>query len=158
MLGKIPFVSMSDRRLGGIENSSLRYFSATRALEFSTSRMVSPSFSRRVRRLLPAGSIARLQSGGNHIRAEPSVHCEFVENLIVDVLVTNSEHTRFHAGRARKGVYTLHGREPCSGCCIVDFLWMFGIRNNMARDHWSSARIGPDLRKLLSPIRLTPFP
>src|SRR5206468_3559040 len=36
-----------------------RYFSAMRALECSTSRMVSPSFSRRVRRLLPAGSILK---------------------------------------------------------------------------------------------------
>src|ERR1700722_9245911 len=61
MLGKIPFVSISDRRLGGIENSSLRYLSATRALEFSTSRIVSPSFSRSVRRLFPAGSILCLQ-------------------------------------------------------------------------------------------------
>src|SRR5580704_220108 len=63
MLGKIPFVSISDNRLGGTENSSLRYFSATRALEFSTSRMVRPSFSRRVRRLFPAGSIVRVPQG-----------------------------------------------------------------------------------------------
>src|SRR5271163_4910502 len=61
MLGRTFLVSMSDKRLGGIENSSLRYFSAMRALEVSTSRMVNPSFSRRVRRLLPAGSITRLQ-------------------------------------------------------------------------------------------------
>src|SRR5436305_10911111 len=53
----MPLVSISDKRLGGIENSSLRYLSATHALEFSTSRIVSPSFSRRVRRLLPAGSM-----------------------------------------------------------------------------------------------------
>src|SRR5882672_10410685 len=57
MLGRMPLVSMSDNRLGGIENSSLRYRSATRALEVSTSRMVRPSFSRRVRRLFPAGNI-----------------------------------------------------------------------------------------------------
>src|SRR5260370_41535636 len=79
MLGRMALVSMSDRRLGGMENSSLRYFSATRALEFSTSRMVSPSFSRRIRRLFPAGSIARIQEGGNHISAEPTVHCDIVE-------------------------------------------------------------------------------
>src|SRR5580692_11466807 len=53
----MPLVSISDRRLGGTENSSLRYFSAMRALDNSTSRMVRPSFSRRVRRLFPAGSI-----------------------------------------------------------------------------------------------------
>src|SRR5208283_58258 len=75
MLGKMPFVSMSERRLGGIENSSLRYLSAIRALEFSTSRMVRPSFSRRVRRLFPAGSIARLQNW------EESYHCRAVNTL-----------------------------------------------------------------------------
>src|SRR5258708_39695781 len=66
MLGRMPLVSMSERRLGGIENSSLRYFSATRALEFSTSRIVSPSFSRSVRRLFPAGNIGSVskESGG----------------------------------------------------------------------------------------------
>src|SRR5580704_10990530 len=60
MLGKTPLVSMSDKRLGGMENSSLRYFSAMRALDVSISRMVNPSFSRRVRRLLPAGSMTAL--------------------------------------------------------------------------------------------------
>ena len=50
---------LSDKRLGGMENSSLRYFSAMRALEVSMSRMVRPSFSRRVRRLLPAGNMTR---------------------------------------------------------------------------------------------------
>src|ERR1700676_3865922 len=70
MLGKTPLVSMSDKRLGGIENSSLRYFSAMRALEVSMSRMVNPSFSRRVRKLLPAGSMTRLhESVGHHSRA-----------------------------------------------------------------------------------------
>src|SRR5258708_7756864 len=49
---------MSDKRLGGTENSSLRYLSAMRALEVSTSRIVKPSFSRRVRRLFPAGSMS----------------------------------------------------------------------------------------------------
>ena len=39
MLGNIPLVSMSDKRLGGIENSSLRYLSATRALEFCTATL-----------------------------------------------------------------------------------------------------------------------
>src|SRR6202035_231872 len=66
MLGKTPLVSMSDKRLGGIENSSLRYFSAMRALEISISRMVNPSFSRRVRRLLPAGSMTRLHRSARH--------------------------------------------------------------------------------------------
>src|ERR1700739_3734160 len=56
ILGRIPLVSISDNRLGGMENSSLRYRSAMRALEFSTSRMVRPSFSRSVRRLFPAGN------------------------------------------------------------------------------------------------------
>src|ERR1700733_4495955 len=72
---------MSDKRLGGIENSSLRYFSAMRALAISISRIVKPSFSRRVRRLLPAGSIERLhwksgrfQSGRHHSRERRSCH------------------------------------------------------------------------------------
>src|SRR5437588_12658975 len=69
MLGRTLLVSMSDKRLGGIENSSLRYFSAMRALEVSISRMVNPSFSRRVRKLLPAGSITGLhESVGHHSR------------------------------------------------------------------------------------------
>src|ERR1700751_683663 len=66
MLGKTPLVSMSDKRLGGIEYSSLRYFSAMRALDISMSRMVRPSFSRRVRRLLPAGSMNRLHESVRH--------------------------------------------------------------------------------------------
>ena len=57
-LGKFEIV-----RLGGMENSSLRYFSAMRALEVSTSRMVSPSFSRNVRRFFPAaGSMVSASS------------------------------------------------------------------------------------------------
>src|SRR5579859_583117 len=69
MLGRIPLVSMSDNRLGGMENSSLRYRSATRALEFSTSRIVSPSFSRRARRLFPAVSTRMPpQKCRNHIK------------------------------------------------------------------------------------------
>src|ERR1700732_5097837 len=77
MLGRIPLVSISDKRLGGMENSSLRYFSAMRALEVSTSRMVSPSFSRNVRRFFPAaGSMvsASSESGGHHIKPFRSVH------------------------------------------------------------------------------------
>src|ERR1700756_394729 len=71
MLGKIPLVSISERRLGGMENSSLRYLSATRALEFSTSRMARPSFSRSVRRLFPAGSTEYLlKKCRNHTKAE----------------------------------------------------------------------------------------
>src|SRR5579859_7730624 len=71
MLGRIPFVSISDSRLGGMENSSLRYRSAIRALEFSTSRMVRPSFSRNVRRLFPAGSTQDLQRKcRNHTKGE----------------------------------------------------------------------------------------
>src|SRR5580698_1570902 len=66
MLGRTPLVSISDKRLGGIENSSFRYFSAMRALDVSMSRMVKPSFSRRVRRLLPAGSMTRLHGSAAH--------------------------------------------------------------------------------------------
>src|SRR5271155_1247359 len=66
MLGRTPLVSISDKRLGGIENSSLRYFSAMRALDVSMSRRVNPSFSRRVRRLLPAGSMLPLQGSVRH--------------------------------------------------------------------------------------------
>src|ERR1700704_5513518 len=71
MLGRIPFVSTSDKRLGGMENSSLRYFSAMRALDVSMSRRVSQSFSRNVRRFFPAaGSMvsASSESGGHHIK------------------------------------------------------------------------------------------
>src|SRR5271155_3192797 len=91
MLGKTPFVSMSERRLGGIENSSLRYFSAMRALEVSMSRMVKPSFSRKVRRLLPAGSMRRLQV--LDIIAGRIVSChELCQDFDGAAFVTNSEH------------------------------------------------------------------
>src|SRR5271168_841652 len=91
MLGKTPLVSMSDKRLGGMENSSLRYFSAMRALEVSISRMVKPSFSRRVRRLLPAGSIRRLQV--LDIIAGRIVSChELCKDFERAGFVTNSEH------------------------------------------------------------------
>src|ERR1700686_2404049 len=66
MLGSTPLVSISDKRLGGIEYSSLRHFSAMRELDISISRLVSPSFSRSVRRLLPAGSMPRLHERGRH--------------------------------------------------------------------------------------------
>src|ERR1700674_1962737 len=89
MLGRIPFVSMSDKRLGGMENSSLRYFSAMRALEVATSRMVSPSFSRNVRRFFPAaGSMIRAssESGGHHIKPFSSCahlcKCEYSAYLL----------------------------------------------------------------------------
>src|ERR1700730_10328005 len=91
MLGRTPLVSMSDRRLGGIENSSLRYLSAMRALEVSMSRMVNPSFSRKVRRLLPAGSMRRLQV--LDIIAGRTVSChELCKDSGRVMLVTNSEH------------------------------------------------------------------
>src|ERR1700741_4615653 len=57
MLGTTPFVSISDRRLGGIANSSLRCLAAIFALAVSTSRMVRPSPSRTSRRLCPADSM-----------------------------------------------------------------------------------------------------
>jgi hypothetical protein len=50
-----------------------------------------------------------------------------------------------HAGRALEWWYSLQGRGRCCGDCIVDFLWMFGIRNKMAGDRRSSARISLDL-------------
>src|ERR1017187_4281323 len=92
MLGRTPLVSMSDKRLGGIENSSLRYFSATRALEISMSRMVKPSFSRKVRRLLPAGSMTRPPLGVLDIIAGRTVLChESCKNFERSALVTISE-------------------------------------------------------------------
>src|SRR5215469_3530127 len=92
MLGRIPLVSMSDRRLGGIENSSLQYFSAMRALEFSTSRMVSPSFSRSVRRFFPAGCIQRPQTGDkNHTKGAAGV-VSLRNEKTLQKFVTNSEH------------------------------------------------------------------
>src|SRR6266567_6499935 len=91
MLGRMPLVSMSDRRLGGIENSSLRYLSATRALQFSTSRMVRPSFSRNVRRLFPAGSIghASNESGGIIPKARRIVTMDLCKTLSLSPLLRN---------------------------------------------------------------------
>src|SRR5579862_22428 len=92
MLGRTPLVSISDKRLGGIENSSLRYFSAMRALDISMSRIVSPSFSRNARRLLPAGSMAPLQRSARHHNRDGAVR---VLLLVVfstqEFFVTNSE-------------------------------------------------------------------
>src|ERR1700722_1852350 len=98
MLGKTPLVSMSDKRLGGIENSSFRYFCAMWALESSTSRRVSPSFSRRVRRLLPAGSMGPpLELGSAQqladIIAGRLVAChELCDRTRLCEFVTKSEH------------------------------------------------------------------
>src|SRR5579864_3890614 len=93
MLGRMPFVSISDNRLGGMENSSLRYRSATRALEFSTSRMVRPSFSRRVRRLLPAGSMKSPSNGERHnTKHRKAFVCFSVKKIEWD-LVTKTEQT-----------------------------------------------------------------
>src|ERR1700733_3777683 len=86
MLGKTPLVSISDKRLGGIENSSLGYFSAMRALDISISRIVNPSFSRRVRRLLPAGSMSGLlESVGHHSRQRTFFVCIFAKIFLVTV-------------------------------------------------------------------------
>src|ERR1700686_4574940 len=93
MLGKIPLVSISESRLGGIENSSLRYLSATRALEFSTSRMVRPSFSRSVRRLFPAGSIVCLQRKVEEsYQRRDRLRRQFAQKDQRGAGVTNSEH------------------------------------------------------------------
>src|SRR6185437_7240487 len=53
MLGITPLVSKSERRLMGIRYSSLLRRRAILSLAVSMSRMVSPSFSRKRRRLCP---------------------------------------------------------------------------------------------------------
>src|SRR5689334_15347688 len=104
MLGKIPLVSISDKRLGGIENSSLRYFSAILALECSTSRIVSPSFSRRVRRLLPAGSIeTTLLRSRNHTKGKPKCG-RILGKKSAHVPVTNYEHGKTLARRGNSDI------------------------------------------------------
>src|SRR5438105_1025379 len=62
MLGTMPLVSMSERRLGGIANSSFPCRSAIRRLAFSTSRMVKPNWSRKRRRFCPAEIIIETSS------------------------------------------------------------------------------------------------
>src|SRR6266545_559455 len=57
MLGTTPLVSMSDRRLGGMANSSLLCLAAIASLAFSTSRIVKPSCSRKTRKLCPPDCI-----------------------------------------------------------------------------------------------------
>src|SRR3954447_22412615 len=54
MLGITPLVSMSERRLGLITNSSIPLDSAKEVLESSTSRRVRPMCSRKSRNFLPA--------------------------------------------------------------------------------------------------------
>src|SRR5215467_12168143 len=110
MLGRIPLVSISDKRLGGIENSSLRYFSAIRALECSTSRMVSPSFSRKVRRLLPAGSIkTTLLRSRNHTKRKPK-SVPFLGKKSAHEVVTNYEHSKTIARIGNNGILQPSGR------------------------------------------------
>src|SRR5579859_4055345 len=85
---------MSDKRLGGIEYSSFRYFSAMRALEVSISRIVKPSFSRKIRRLLPAGSIrvSPWEVLVHHSRETDDSQVDSRNNFPAELLVTNSEH------------------------------------------------------------------
>src|SRR5579864_421841 len=54
MLGITPFVSISERRLGLMTNSSIPLDSAREVLESSTSRRVRPICSRKSRNFLPA--------------------------------------------------------------------------------------------------------
>src|SRR5579884_77141 len=54
MLGITPLVSISERRLGLITNSSMPRDSARDVLDNSTSRSVSPIYSRSSRNFLPA--------------------------------------------------------------------------------------------------------
>src|ERR1700728_4534139 len=97
MLGRMPLVSISDRRLGGMENSSLRYLSATRALEVSTSRIVRPSFSRSVRRLFPAGNIGTPPNKSeNNIKGARHCNDELWKTSCAG-FVTKSEHARYLA-------------------------------------------------------------
>src|SRR5262245_48577814 len=104
MLGKIPLVSISESRLGGMENSSLRYFSAILALECSTSRMVRPSFSRNVRRLLPAGSIeATLLRSRNHTKGKSKCVPILGKKLHMGS-VKNSEHSKLLTRRGYSDV------------------------------------------------------
>src|SRR5947209_8211430 len=56
MLGITPLVSISERRLGLMMNSSMPRDSAREVLETSTSRSVSPICSRNSRNFLPANS------------------------------------------------------------------------------------------------------
>src|ERR1700688_2703851 len=126
MLGKIPFVSISDRRLGGIENSSLRYLSATRALEFSTSRIVSPSFSRSVRRLFPAGSILCLQRKVGESYQTHDCVCgkKFNAARRYKIRTRADPCQERRTGRRFRSTH-------CMLCCprAVDFQCLFGIRN-----------------------------
>src|SRR5215467_11136958 len=110
MLGRMPFVSISDKRLGGMENSSFRYLSAIRALEFSTSRIVSPSFSRRVRRLFPAGSIEVPQvRSGNHTKGVAAC-ARNSSDLLTTKFVTNSEHTEMLIWRGHSSLDALESQ------------------------------------------------
>src|SRR5580765_1378571 len=117
MLGRIPFVSMSDSRLGGMENSSLRYLSATRALEFSTSRMVSPSFSRSVRRLFPAGSIAcaSKQKWGNHIKAKSRCDEGLCKKLPLVSVLRNPDRLESLFGAETRGPAVGNRQDQASG-------------------------------------------
>src|ERR1043166_4908568 len=102
-----------------------------RALEFSTSRMVRPSFSRSVRRLFPAGSTTPPRVKESYQR-RTNLQPLFCKKNYTPPAVTNSEHA---PALVRCG----DPRVPCAGrrllmafCLMPDFRGLFGFRNKAA--------------------------
>src|SRR5438105_6508181 len=102
-----------------------------RALEFSTSRMVRPSFSRSVRRLFPAGSTTPPRVGESYQR-RTNLQPLICKKNYTPPAVTNSEHapTLVRCGDPR---LTSVVRRPLPAFCPEpDFHGLFGIRNKPA--------------------------
>src|ERR1051326_2106831 len=102
-----------------------------RALEFSTSRMVRPSFSRSVRRLFPAGSTTPPRVGESYQR-RTNLQPLICRKNCTPPAVTNSEHA---PTLARYGDPRLAcaGRRPLPPFCPEpDFRGLFGFRNKPA--------------------------
>src|SRR6185312_15774111 len=88
MLGITPLVSMSERRLGLITNSSIPLDSAKEVLESSTSLRVRPICSRKSRNFLTADNTVLRPQNLFHYRGDPNYRQKCSKKILI-----------IHAGR-----------------------------------------------------------
>src|SRR3954468_13129679 len=102
-----------------------------RALEFSTSRIVRPSFSRKVRRLFPAGNTRSPSTKfRNHIKRY-SIRGAFEQNFVIPPLVTKSEHVRTLIFSSWKALLGAAGLTHRGSARAVELCYLSGFRNKV---------------------------
>src|SRR5437762_10978208 len=100
-----------------------------RALEFSTSRIVRPSFSRKVRRLFPAGNTRSPSTKfRNHIKRY-SIRERLHKKFVIPTFVTKSEHVRTLIFSRWKALLGAAGLTHRGSTGAVELCYLSGFRN-----------------------------